>query len=230
VSEAAAARLAAAAATSGMREEELIAEAIDTYSPPEVTVSSWLVVGVLGLQLVLPLALMFVSPRVGPSGSVTAWLVFAAAVLAGCLAALVLVMAVIYTEWVVIRYGVAGLTAVAACGTAGVLSVFAYGYWLLSNLSPASFNLPLSRVDAVYFTLGTFTTTGTGRLSAHSAGAELLVCSQVVLGWGFVAVLLALLVPRAVATYRRLSNGRIIVRTGKAAYAVDPARGRSYKG
>ena len=71
-------------------------------------------------------------------------------------------------------------------------------------------------VDAVYFTLGTFTTTGTGRLSAHSAGAELLVCSQVVLGWGFVAVLLALLVPRAVATYRRLSNGRIIVRTGKA--------------
>jgi hypothetical protein len=215
VSEAAAARLAAAAATSGMREEELIAEAIDTYSPPEISVRSWLVVGVLGLLFVLPPALMFASPPIGPSGPVAAWLVFAAAMLACCLGALVLVTAVVYVEWVMIRYGTAGLIAAAACGTAAVLSVFAYAYWLLSNLSLASFNLPMSRVDAIYFTLGTFTTTGTGRLSAHSAGAETLVCSQVVLGWGFVAVLLALLVPRAAAAYRRLSNGRIIVRTGR---------------
>jgi hypothetical protein len=34
-----------------------------------------------------------------------------------------------------------------------------------------------------------------------------------VLGWGFVAVLVALLVPRAAAAYKRRSNGRIIVRT-----------------
>ena len=79
---------------------------------------------------------------------------------------------------------------------------------------PGFFNLPLARVDAIYFTLGTFTTTGTGRFSAQSALAEVLVGGQIVLGWGFVAVLLALLVPRAAAARKRLSNGRIIVRTG----------------
>lgn len=42
-----------------------------------------------------------------------------------------------------------------------VLSALAYVYWLLASLRPASFNLPLSRVDAIYFTIGTFTTTGT---------------------------------------------------------------------
>jgi hypothetical protein len=37
---------------------------------------------------------------------------------------------------------------------------------------------------------------------------------QIVLGWGYVAVVVALLVPRAVAARKRLSQGRIIVRTG----------------
>jgi hypothetical protein len=94
-----------------------------------------------------------------------------------------------------------------------VLSAFAYGYWLLGSLRPAFFNLPLSRVDAIYFTLGTFTTTGTGRFAAQSSLAELLVCCQIVLGWGFVAVLVAVLVPRVTAARKRLSNGRIIIRT-----------------
>ncbi len=83
---------------------------------------------------------------------------------------------------------------------------------MLSSLAPASFNLPLSRVDAVYFALGTFTTTGTGRFVAQSSLAELLVSGQVVLGWGFVAVLLALPVPRAAAAHKSRSNGRIVVR------------------
>jgi hypothetical protein len=119
-----------------------------------------------------------------------------------------------YAEWVVIKYGVIGLVSAAACGAVSVLSAFAYGYWLLGSLRPDSFNLPLHRVDAIYFTVGTFTTTGTGRFAAQSSLAELLVCCQVILGWAFVAVLVALLVPRAAAARKRLSNGRIIIRTG----------------
>jgi hypothetical protein len=119
----------------------------------------------------------------------------------------------VYAEWVVIKYGVAGLVSEAACGAVAVLSLFAYVYWLVSSLRSAAFNLPLSRVDAIYFTLGTFTTTGTGRFAPQSALAELLVCCQVVLGWGFVAILVALLVPRVIAARKRLSSGRIIVRT-----------------
>jgi|HubBroStandDraft_5_1064220.scaffolds.fasta_scaffold05278_5 hypothetical protein len=213
VSAAAAGRLAAAAATIGMSEEELIVEAIDYYSPAAQTARFWPALGIPGLLAALPLALMFVSPAIGHSGSVTAWAVFASAMLACCIGALYLISTVMYAEWVVIKYGVTGLVSAAGSGAMAVLSAFAYVYWLLENLRPASFNLPLSRVDAIYFTLGTFTTTGTGRFAAQSSLAELLVCCQVVFGWSFVAVLVALLVPRAAAARKRLSNGRIIVRT-----------------
>lgn len=212
-SDAAAARLAAAAATIGMSQEALIAEAIDTYSPTEPTGRFWAALGIPALLVALPLVLMFASPPIGGSGSVAAWAVFASAMLACCIGALELISTVLYAEWVVIKYGVTGLVSAAGCGTVALLSMFAYVYWVLDSLRPASFNLPLSRVDAIYFTLGTFTTTGTGRFVAQSSLAELLVCCQVVLGWGFVAVLVALLVPRAAAARKRLSNGRIIIRT-----------------
>ncbi len=214
VSEAAAARIAAAAATIGMSEEELIAEAIDYCSPEVPTARFWPALGIPVLLAALPLVLMFVSPAVSASRSVVTWAVFASAMLACCIGALYLVSTVLYAEWVVIKYGVSGLVSAAGCGAMAVLSAFTYVYWLLGSLRPGSFNLPLSRVDAIYFTVGTFTTTGTGRFAAQSSLAELLVCCQVVLGWGFVAVLVALLVPRAAAARKRLSNGRIIVRTG----------------
>jgi Ion channel len=214
VSDAAAARLAATAATIGMSEEALIAEAIEYYSPAETTARFWPALGIPALLAALPLVLMFISPAIAPSRSVAAWAVFASAMLACCIAALYLISTVLYAEWVVIKYGITGLACAAGCGTMAVLSAFAYLYWLLESLRPASFTLRLSRIDAIYFTLGTFTTTGTGRFAAQSAQAELLVCGQIVLGWGFVAVLVALLVPRAAAARKRLSNGRIIVRTG----------------
>jgi hypothetical protein len=214
VSDAASTRLTAAAATIGMSEEELIAEAVDYYSPASPTARFWPALGIPGLLAALPLVLMFVSPAIGRSGSVAAWAVFASAMLVCCIAALYLISTVLYAEWLVIRYGIAGLVSGAVCGAMAVLSAFAYGYWLLGSLRPASFNLALSRVDAIYFTLGTFTTTGTGRFAAQSSLAELLVCCQIVLGWGFVAVLVALLVPRVAAARKRLSNGRITVRTG----------------
>lgn len=213
VSDAAAARMAAAAATIGMSEEELIAEAIDYYSPKETTARFWPALGIPALLAALPLVLMFVSPAVGPSWSTAAWAVFASAMLACCVGAVYLISTVLYAEWVVIKYGVIGLVAAAACGAMAALSAFAYAYWMLASVRPGSFTLPMARVDAIYFTLGTFTTTGTGRFAAQSSPAELLVCCQVVLGWSFVAVLVALLVPRAAAARKRLSNGRIIVRT-----------------
>jgi hypothetical protein len=120
----------------------------------------------------------------------------------------------LYAEWLVIRYGISGLVSAAVSGTLAVSSAFAYAYRLLGSLRPGFFNLPLSRIDAIYFTLGTFTTTGTGRFAAQSALSEVVTGGQIVLGWGYVAVVVALLVPRAVAARKRLSQGRIIVRTG----------------
>ena len=53
-------------------------------------------------------------------------------------------------------------------------------------------------------------------LDSNSSLAELLVCCQVVLGWAFVAVLVALLVTRGAAAYKSRSNGRIVVRAGSS--------------
>lgn len=75
---------------------------------------------------------------------------------------------IIESEWMVMKFRVTGLIAQAACGTAAVLSMFAYAYWILSSQVPSSFNLPMARIDAVYFTLGTFTTTGVPAGSARS--------------------------------------------------------------
>lgn len=215
LTEAASGRLAAAAATIGMSEEEFIAEAIDTYSP-RMPARAWLGLGLPGLLLVLPVALMFLSPRFGPAAPALAWVIFGVAMLAAGLGVIFLVTTAMYAEWMVMKFRIAGLIVQAACGTAALLSVFAYSYWVLSSQVPSSFNAPMARIDAIYFTLGTFTTTGTGQFNAQSAGAELLVSGQVVLGWTFAAVLLALLVPRAAAAYKRQStNGRIVVRVGK---------------
>jgi Ion channel len=155
---------------------------------------------------------MSASPEVSGSASVVAWCIYGVAMLVCAPGAVGLIFAAIYAESIVIRYGVTGLVVAAAYGMSAVLAAFAYGYWLLSNLVPASFNVAMSRMDAVYFTLGTFTTTGTGRLSAQSSWAELMISGQVVLGWTFVAVLVALVVPRVAAAYKRQSNSRLIVR------------------
>ena len=46
------------------------------------------------------------------------------------------------------------------------------------------FGKPLSRLDAVYFTVGTLTTAGTGSLSARSAEARCIAISQMALDVG----------------------------------------------
>ena len=62
---------------------------------------------------------------------------------------LFLITTTMYAEWMVMKFRITGLIAQAACGTAALLSMFAYGYWILSNQVPLSFNLPMTRIDAV---------------------------------------------------------------------------------
>jgi hypothetical protein len=69
------------------------------------------------------------------------------------------------------------------------LLLFAASYFVVEHTSPASFNEPLTRTDALYFTVTTFSTTGFGDITAKSQGARLLVTFQmvtdlVVIGFG----------------------------------------------
>jgi hypothetical protein len=55
---------------------------------------------------------------------------------------------------------------------------FAATYYLFSEYDPGSFNEYLTRVDALYFCLTVFTTTGFGDIAADSQGARVAVSIQ----------------------------------------------------
>lgn len=75
-----------------------------------------------------------------------------------------------------------------------ILVEFATLYWRIGT--PGNFNTELSRIDAVYFTLGTLTTAGTGPLAPTSGIARLIVSGQMVLDMVFVAGAVTMAVTR----------------------------------
>jgi hypothetical protein len=84
--------------------------------------------------------------------------------------------------------GVQGVEAFAISAPLFLL-LFAASYFVVEHTSPASFSEPLTRTDALYFTVTTFSTTGFGDITAKSQGARLLVTFQmvtdlVVIGFG----------------------------------------------
>jgi voltage-gated potassium channel len=59
--------------------------------------------------------------------------------------------------------------------------LFATAYYLMSRGDPASFTAPLTRTDALYFTVTIFATVGFGDISARAQSARLVVTAQMVL-------------------------------------------------
>jgi voltage-gated potassium channel len=67
--------------------------------------------------------------------------------------------------------------------------LFASAYYLMSRGDPAAFTAPLTRTDALYFTVTIFATVGFGDISARAESARLVVTAQmiidlVILGFG----------------------------------------------
>lgn len=62
------------------------------------------------------------------------------------------------------------------------VGLFTAMYWSLSTDDPTAFSEPLTRIDAIYFTLTSFTTTGFGDISAASQSARALVSLQLAVG------------------------------------------------
>ncbi|GAA2617077.1 MULTISPECIES: potassium channel family protein [Streptomyces] len=67
-----------------------------------------------------------------------------------------------------------------ATGVPLFLVLFSATYYLLAAQDPASFSEPLSRTDALYFTITTFATVGFGDIVATTQGGRVLVTFQMV--------------------------------------------------
>lgn len=60
------------------------------------------------------------------------------------------------------------------------LLLFATAYFLMGHTTPTSFTQPLSRTDALYFTITTFTTVGYGDITPVAEGARAVVMFQMI--------------------------------------------------
>ncbi|MCX4959254.1 potassium channel family protein [Streptomyces virginiae] len=67
-----------------------------------------------------------------------------------------------------------------ATGVPLFLVLFSATYYLLGAQDPASFSEPLTRTDALYFTITTFATVGFGDIVATTEGGRVLVTFQMV--------------------------------------------------
>jgi voltage-gated potassium channel len=87
------------------------------------------------------------------------------------------IRAIIRAEYPVLR-------AVGALATSAPLFLlqFAASYFVMGTISPSNFSEPLTRTDALYFTVTVFATVGFGDITATTQGARILVTGQMLLG------------------------------------------------
>lgn len=88
-----------------------------------------------------------------------------------------------------------------------LIVVFAFIYVSISRADAATFSEHLDRVDAVYFTVSTFSTVGFGDIAASSAEARILVTVQMLFDLALIAGLVRVVVLVTRSGLRRKSAG-----------------------
>ncbi|MGW7290970.1 potassium channel family protein [Streptomyces xiamenensis] len=87
------------------------------------------------------------------------------------------------------------------------LLMFAGTYYLLETDRPGSFTMPLTRTDALYFTVTVFVTVGFGDIAATTAPSRILVTVQMVAGLALVGVVARLIVSAVQINIQRMTSG-----------------------
>jgi voltage-gated potassium channel len=97
---------------------------------------------------------------------------------------LALVALVVFQVRSIVKATYPALRAVGALATSVplFLLLFAGTYYVMSVTSEANFSEPLTRTDALYFTVTVFATVGFGDITATSEGARILVMGQMIAG------------------------------------------------
>ncbi len=97
---------------------------------------------------------------------------------------LALVVLVLYQVRSIAKATYPALRAVGALATSVplFLVLFAGTYYVMGAISEANFSEPLTRTDALYFTVTVFATVGFGDITATSEGARIVVMGQMIAG------------------------------------------------
>jgi len=95
-----------------------------------------------------------------------------------------LVVLVLYQVRSIGRATYPALRAVGALATSVplFLLLFSGTYYVMGGISEANFSEPLTRTDALYFTVTVFATVGFGDITAKSEGARIVVMGQMIAG------------------------------------------------
>ncbi|WP_405815874.1 potassium channel family protein [Streptomyces sp. NBC_01390] len=148
------------------------------------------------------------------------------ALLVGGLVGVLLVFGV--EVWAITRSPHPRLKAVEALAAtlALFLVLFAGAYYLLDRSTPGSFSEPLTRTDALYFTVTTFSTVGYGDITARSQAGRVLTMAQMVGGLLLVGVAARVLASAVQAGLRRQRRGPAQSPSGTDAGTPDQEGGR----
>jgi voltage-gated potassium channel len=97
---------------------------------------------------------------------------------------LALVGLVVYQVRSIVKATYPALRAVGALATSVplFLLLFAGTYYVMGGISEANFSEPLTRTDALYFTVTVFSTVGFGDITATTQSTRILVTGQMVAG------------------------------------------------
>ncbi|WP_031070821.1 potassium channel family protein [Streptomyces sp. NRRL S-118] len=118
---------------------------------------------------------------------------------------LAVVMVLVWEARAIVRSPFPRLKAVEALAATLVLYLvlFASAYHLLESSSPGTFSEPLTRTDALYFALTTFSTVGFGDITARSQTARVVTMLQMLGGLLLVGVAARILAGAVQAGLRR---------------------------
>lgn len=108
----------------------------------------------------------------------------------------------------VIRSQYPGARAIETLGTCLPLLLIGYAatYYLMAHASGKAFSIGLSRLDALYFTVTVFTTTGFGDITARSDAARAVVTSQMLIDLIFLGIVVRFITGAARFSIRRGSK------------------------
>ncbi len=125
------------------------------------------------------------------------------------LSLIVIVFLVVFQVGRIVRADYPGLRAIEAIAFTATLLLFVFSvtYDVMDAETSAAFNVALSRLDSLYFTVTVFGTVGFGDITAHSQAARAVVTVQILFDFVFLGVAVRVIAGAVQIGRKRVAGG-----------------------